>query len=100
MAGASPEVLQEACSAWKRGKAARTLGQGNRWQEAIPFLLRLDGLRPGTANIHYLLSIAYLRSGRPDEALTHAQRVRQLSPDDPRIQDLLDSVGEATGKRP
>ena len=87
-------------SAMWNDKAARTLGQGNRWQEAIPFLLRLDGLRPGTANIHYLLSIAYLRSGRPDEALTHAQRVRQLSPDDPRIQDLLDSVGEATGKRP
>jgi len=81
-------------------KAARNLGQAKRWREAIPFLLRLDALRPGTANIHYLLSIAYLETGHPDEALTHAQRAHQLAPDDPKIPSLLESVGAATGKRP
>ena len=65
------------------------LCQLQRWQEAIPVLENFLEHVPGNADARFLLGVAQANAGRFDDAVENLERVQQLRPGDPQIEQAL-----------
>jgi protein O-GlcNAc transferase len=66
--------------------------QQGRWSDAAVGFTRLAALDPTCAIFHGNLAAAWRQQRRPDQALPHLQRARDLEPDNARIRFQLGSV--------
>jgi len=69
--------------------AGKVAAQQSNWDASAEAFSRADSLAPGRPDILYGIVTAQLRIDQPQLALTNAQKLRKLAPDDLRIAYLL-----------
>jgi superkiller protein 3 len=81
--------------AWIRGVLLVRL---ERYQDALPFLVRAQALPQQAASVWTHLGIAHTFLGNPDEALAAYQRAVQAGPGDPNVRIRLATALNDTGQ--
>jgi tetratricopeptide (TPR) repeat protein len=83
--------------AWIRGVLLVRL---ERYQDALPHLVRAQGFTEQAASVWTHLGIAHTYLGNPTEALAAFERAVQAAPDDPNVRVRLATALNDTGSHP
>jgi len=81
--------------AWIRGVLLIRL---ERYQDALPHLVRAQGLPEQAASVWTHLGIAHMHLGNPEEGLAAYQRAVHVAPDDPNVRVRLATALNDTGR--